>query len=68
MKKNLHPERVECTITCACGNSFKTISNKPLSLCSMCRNKMNCINGMYCTKREQYVEYLAIKECESYQD
>ena len=39
MKKNLHPERVECTITCACGNSFKTISNKEshfVETCSKC--------------------------------
>ena len=39
MKKNLHPERVECTITCACGHSFKTTSNKPshfVETCSKC--------------------------------
>lgn len=40
MKKNLHPERVECTITCACGNSFKTISNKPSHFVESC-NKCN---------------------------
>ena len=28
MKKNLHPERVECTITCACGNVIETASTK----------------------------------------
>ena len=39
MKKNLHPERVECTITCACGASFKTLSNKEsffVETCSAC--------------------------------
>ena len=39
MKKGLHPERVECTITCACGNVFKTKSNKEshfVESCSKC--------------------------------
>ena len=45
-----------------------TTTNKPLSLCSTCRNKINCINGMYCTFKKQYVEHLSITECESYKD
>lgn len=39
MKKNLHPERKECVITCACGNSFTTLSNKSehfVETCSKC--------------------------------
>ena len=28
MKKNIHPEQKECTITCACGATFKTKSIK----------------------------------------
>lgn len=39
MKKGIHPEMVECTITCACGNKFKTLSNKPshfVESCSKC--------------------------------
>ena len=24
MKKNIHPNYVEATVTCACGNTFKT--------------------------------------------
>jgi len=39
MKKNLHPERVDCTITCACGASFKTKSTKEsffVETCSEC--------------------------------
>ena len=39
MKTNIHPEYVECTVTCACGNNFKTRSNKPeirLDICSAC--------------------------------
>lgn len=38
MKKNLHPERVKCTITCACGNSFETISNKESHFVETCSN------------------------------
>ncbi|MEO1953101.1 MAG: 50S ribosomal protein L31 [Campylobacterales bacterium] len=39
MKKDLHPKMVDCTITCACGNSFQ---NKALTdtmrvdICSEC--------------------------------
>lgn len=39
MKKNLHPSFVECTVTCACGNTFKTMSNKEshfVETCSSC--------------------------------
>ncbi len=39
MKKDIHPEYVEAQITCACGNTFKTRSNKPeirVELCSKC--------------------------------
>ncbi|HQT36066.1 MAG TPA: 50S ribosomal protein L31, partial [Sulfuricurvum sp.] len=28
MKKELHPNTVECTVSCACGNTFKTTSTK----------------------------------------
>ena len=39
MKKDIHPEYVETTVTCACGNSFKTKSNKReirVDICSSC--------------------------------
>ncbi len=39
MRKNLHPEKVECTVTCVCGATFKTLSNKPehfVETCSSC--------------------------------
>lgn len=39
MKKNIHPEYVEATVTCACGNTFKTKSNKKdisVEVCSAC--------------------------------
>ena len=39
MKKKIHPEYVECTVTCGCGNTFKTRSTKPeikVEICSNC--------------------------------
>ena len=39
MKKGIHPETQECTVTCACGETFKTISTKPsieVEVCSKC--------------------------------
>jgi len=39
MKPNIHPEYVECTVTCVCGETFKTHSTKPeirVDVCSKC--------------------------------
>ncbi len=39
MKKGIHPDYVECTITCACGNVIHTRSTKPgirVEICSAC--------------------------------
>ena len=39
MKSGIHPEYVECTVRCSCGNTFKTRSTKPeiqVELCSEC--------------------------------
>ena len=39
MKKNIHPNYVEATVTCACGNTFKTKSTKSeinVEVCSKC--------------------------------
>ena len=39
MKKGIHPELHECTVTCACGNSFVTKSTKPslrIDICNEC--------------------------------
>jgi large subunit ribosomal protein L31 len=39
MKKDIHPEYVESTVTCACGNTFKTRSTKKeirVEICSSC--------------------------------
>lgn len=39
MKKDLHPNLVTCTVTCACGNSFETKSQKEamqIDICNEC--------------------------------
>ncbi|WP_281951518.1 50S ribosomal protein L31 [Nitrosophilus kaiyonis] len=39
MKKGIHPEYVECEVTCACGNHFVVYSNKPklkIDICNKC--------------------------------
>jgi len=39
VKTDIHPSYNECTVTCACGNTFKTRSTKPeisLEICSAC--------------------------------
>ena len=39
MKKNIHPEYKDCTVTCDCGATFKTKSTKEeihVEVCSAC--------------------------------
>lgn len=39
MKKGIHPNYVESTVSCACGNTFQTLSTKPVlkvDVCSKC--------------------------------
>ena len=39
MKKDIHPDYVDCTVICACGNTFKTKSTKQeirIEICSQC--------------------------------
>jgi len=39
MRPNIHPKYVEATVSCACGEIFKTRSTKPsihLEICSKC--------------------------------
>lgn len=45
MKKDIHPEYVECTVTCACGNTFTSKSNKSeirVDICSECHPFFTC--------------------------
>ncbi len=39
MKKDIHPEYVDCTVTCTCGNTFQTRSTKSelvIDICNAC--------------------------------
>jgi large subunit ribosomal protein L31 len=39
MKKDIHPNYVDCKVTCACGNSFTIKSIKPemsIDICNEC--------------------------------
>jgi large subunit ribosomal protein L31 len=39
MKKGIHPEFVECEVSCACGNHFTILSNKSslkIDICNKC--------------------------------
>ena len=39
MKDGIHPKYVECTVTCGCGNTFKTGATVPelrIEVCSVC--------------------------------
>ena len=39
MKQGIHPEYVECTVKCSCGNTFTTRSTKPelkIDICNAC--------------------------------
>lgn len=39
MKPGIHPEYVDCTVRCSCGNTFKTRATKPeitVELCNEC--------------------------------
>ena len=39
MKKSIHPAMEKCTVNCACGSSFETLSNKDshnVEVCSSC--------------------------------
>lgn len=41
MKQGIHPNYVDCTITCACGNVINTRSTKPeihVEVCSKCHS------------------------------
>ena len=39
MKKDIHPKLVDCTVTCACGNSFVTkseVDTMKIDICNEC--------------------------------
>ncbi|MDR0513960.1 MAG: 50S ribosomal protein L31 [Coriobacteriaceae bacterium] len=39
MKKDIHPNYIDCTVKCSCGNTFQTRSTKPelkIDICNTC--------------------------------
>ena len=39
MKKDIHPDYVDCTVTCTCGNSFQTratVAKISTDICNAC--------------------------------
>ena len=38
MKPGIHPEMVDCTVTCSCGNTFVTLSTKDAMHIDICAN------------------------------
>ena len=51
MKEGIHPNYVDCTVVCACGNTFQTHSTKAsirLEICSNCHP--------YFTGRQKFVD------------
>lgn len=41
MKKDIHPNYVDCTVTCACGNEFVIKTNKEamsIDICNECHS------------------------------
>jgi large subunit ribosomal protein L31 len=39
MRKDIHPDYMTCQVSCACGNSFESRSNKPemrIDICNEC--------------------------------
>ncbi|MCH9812399.1 MAG: 50S ribosomal protein L31 [Epsilonproteobacteria bacterium] len=39
MRKEIHPDYVACQVSCACGNSFESMSNKAemrIDICNAC--------------------------------
>ncbi len=50
MKKNLHPEYIECTVTCDCGETFKTRSTKEeihVESCNKCHPFYTGVQGRH---------------------
>ncbi|HOJ14260.1 MAG TPA: 50S ribosomal protein L31 [Deltaproteobacteria bacterium] len=67
MKKGIHPEYFETTVTCACGNSFVTRSTKKdirVEICSAChpfytgQQRLTSTAGKAELFRRKYGKYL----------
>lgn len=53
MKKNIHPDYMETSVTCACGNSFVVRSNKDelhVEVCDKCHPAFTGVGGFKTNK------------------
>ncbi len=71
MKKGIHPEYMETTVTCSCGESFKTRSTKPelhVEICSQChpfytgKQKLVDSGGRVERFQKRFQSHLTVKE------
>ena len=53
MKKGIHPEFKKCVVTCACGTSFETLSNKDDYLAEICSKCHPAYNDKIKTKHKK---------------
>lgn len=74
MKKDIHPEYVEATVTCGCGETFKTRSTRPkimVEVCSKChpfytgRQKLMDTTGKVERFRRRYKKSAGVVEKEA---
>lgn len=56
MKKGLHPVEKECKVTCACGNTFTTKSNKTEIQLETCNKCHSFYTGKYKTAKTGNVQ------------
>jgi len=66
MKKDIHPKYIECTVKCACSNTFTTRATVPelkIDICSVChpfytgKQKFVDTAGRVQRFRERYKDY-----------
>lgn len=71
MKKGIHPEYMETTVKCSCGESFKTRSTKPelhVEICSQChpfytgKQKLVDSGGRVERFQKRYQSHLDVKD------
>lgn len=56
MKKGIHPIEKECKVTCACGNTFTTKSNKEELQLETCNKCHSFYTGKYKTAKTGNVQ------------
>jgi len=71
LKKGIHPEYMETTVKCSCGETFKTRSTRPelhVEICSKChpfysgKQKLVDSGGRVERFQKRYASHLTVKE------